>query len=122
MEYIDGRSIRDRLGGGALPHDEVVRYGVQAADALAWAHEHGVVHRDFKAANVIVTGDGRLKVVDFGLARQSDPLILDATTMMSIAAPGTSSARPTRWRPNRCGARRPTRAPTSGRSACCCTK
>src|SRR5438094_3154057 len=67
MEYVEGRSLRDRLDEGRLPPEEAVRYGLQAADALAYAHDHGVVHRDFKAGNVIVGADGRLKVVDFGL-------------------------------------------------------
>ncbi len=54
MEYVEGRSLRDRVDEGALPMGEAVRLGIQAADALAYAHEHGVVHRDFKAANAIV--------------------------------------------------------------------
>src|SRR5687768_12682917 len=49
MEYVEGRSLRDRLDAGPLRIEEAVRYGVQAADALAYAHERGVVHRDFKA-------------------------------------------------------------------------
>src|SRR5439155_6738412 len=69
MEYVEGRSLRDRLDEGALPLDEAIRYGLQAADALAYAHVHGVVHRDFKAGNAIVTQQGWLKIVDFGLAR-----------------------------------------------------
>src|SRR4030095_1044574 len=72
MEYADGRSLRDRLDEAPLPVDDAVQYGIQAADALAYAHEHGVVHRDFKAANIIVTEAGRLKIVDFGLARRDD--------------------------------------------------
>ena len=48
-----GPSLRDRLDAGAQPSDEAVRFGLQTADALAYAHDHGVVHRDFKAANVI---------------------------------------------------------------------
>ena len=54
MEYVEGRSLRDCIDAGALPVDEAVRYGLDTADALAYAHEHGVVHRDFKAANAIV--------------------------------------------------------------------
>ena len=55
MEYVEGRTLRHDLDRGALAIDDVIRYGVQAADALAHAHDHGVVHRDFKAANIIVT-------------------------------------------------------------------
>ena len=51
MEYVDGLSLRERLDeSGAVPPREAVQLGIQAADALAYAHEHGVVHRDFKAA------------------------------------------------------------------------
>ena len=70
MEYIGGQSLARRLRSGPLPFEEVARIGAQAADALAAAHAHGVVHRDIKPANVLITDDGRVKVVDFGLALQ----------------------------------------------------
>jgi serine/threonine-protein kinase len=72
MEYVDGRSLREILDQGPVPLTDAVRYAIQAADALGCAHEHGVVHGDFKAANVIVTEAGRLTIVDFGLARRRD--------------------------------------------------
>ncbi len=94
MEYVDGRSLRDRLDAGALPLDETLRYATQAADALGFAHDRGVVHRDFKAANVIVAASGGLKIVDFGLARRDDVQSSAATTMASLAPPGTAAGTP----------------------------
>jgi len=94
MEYVDGRSLRDRLDGRPMPIAEAIGYGRQAADALAYAHDHGVVHRDFKAANAIVDAAGRLKVVDFGLSRRSDALVADATTMVSAVAAGAIAGTP----------------------------
>jgi len=92
MEYVEGRSLRDRLDERALPLAEAVRYGIQAADALAYAHDHGVIHRDFKAANVIVSSEGRLKIVDFGLARRGDATM--ATTMTSLVPAGVAAGTP----------------------------
>ena len=94
MEHVEGRSLRDRLDGGALPVAEAVALGLQAADALAYAHEHGVVHRDFKAANVIVTPSGRLKIVDFGLALRADAMVASATTVVSLAGTGAAAGTP----------------------------
>ena len=93
MEYVNGRSLRDELDGGTLSVHEVLRYGAQAADALAHAHDHGVIHRDFKAGNAIVAGQ-RLKVVDFGLARRNDVAVLDATTAASIVPTGSAAGTP----------------------------
>jgi eukaryotic-like serine/threonine-protein kinase len=58
------------IGAGALAVEDAVRYGTEAADALAHAHDRGVVHGDLKAANAIIAASGRLKIVDFGLARR----------------------------------------------------
>ncbi len=68
MERMEGRPLDLLIGSRGLPADTVVRYGTQIADALAYAHEHGIIHRDLKCANVFVTAEDRVKVLDFGLA------------------------------------------------------
>ena len=70
MELVEGRSLASMLAGGGLPAEQVLKLGLQLADALAHAHERGVVHRDLKSGNVNVTLEGRVKVLDFGLARR----------------------------------------------------
>jgi eukaryotic-like serine/threonine-protein kinase len=68
MEQVDGQPLSTIVGTNGLSPDLVVRYGMQIADALAHAHEHGVIHRDLKSTNAVVTPEGRVKVLDFGLA------------------------------------------------------
>jgi serine/threonine protein kinase/Flp pilus assembly protein TadD len=70
MEYVEGRPLSALIPADGLPVETVLHYGGQIADALAHAHEHGVVHRDLKASNVIITPEGRTKVLDFGLAKR----------------------------------------------------
>ena len=68
MEYLEGETLSDRLGRGALPLDQTLRFGVQIADALDKAHRQGIVHRDLKPGNVMLTRSG-VKLLDFGLAK-----------------------------------------------------
>ena len=70
MEYIAGQPLSALIPSAGFDPADVVRYGRQIADALAHAHEHGVIHRDLKSANVVVTPQGRAKVLDFGIARR----------------------------------------------------
>jgi len=69
MELIQGEDLAQRLGRGALPLEDAVEVGRQVAEALEAAHESGVIHRDLKPANIQLTPDGKVKVLDFGLAK-----------------------------------------------------
>ena len=72
MEFVEGRSLRAELQEhGPLPPAEVAAVGAQIADALAHAHHHGVVHRDVKPSNVLLTPGGSVKVTDFGIAQSA---------------------------------------------------
>ena len=94
MEYVEGRSVDAKLHDGPLPIDEAVACAIQAADALAYAHAHDVIHRDLKAANVIISPNGQLEIVDFGLARRADPSMENATTYVSVASAGVAMGTP----------------------------
>jgi len=73
MEYVAGRPLKEAVAAGPLPAADAVRYGLQIASALRHAHEKGIIHRDLKSANVMITAMG-IKVLDFGLAK----LVADA--------------------------------------------
>ena len=91
MELVEGRSLAELLAGGALPTEQALRYGAAIADALDHAHERGIVHRDLKSANVVITPEGQAKVLDFGLAKPlADEALAEATTRdaPTLTAPG----------------------------------
>ena len=85
MELVEGRSLSSTIGNAGIPVESVLRFGLQIAGALAHSHERSVVHRDLKSANVMVTPEGLIKVLDFGLARRVPTRALedDATQIMS---------------------------------------
>src|SRR5262245_11124647 len=83
MELVEGRDLSSLVSGGGLPLDQVLDVAIALSDALVAAHERGVVHRDLKPANVMVTREGRVKVLDFGLAKLAAP---DASSDLTQAA------------------------------------
>jgi non-specific serine/threonine protein kinase len=86
-ELLEGLSLRERLAGGALPARKAVEIAVQIARALGAAHERGIVHRDLKPENVFVCRDGRVKVLDFGLAKLFDVRPPGAATTLASSLP-----------------------------------
>jgi tetratricopeptide (TPR) repeat protein/TolB-like protein/predicted Ser/Thr protein kinase len=72
MAYYEGTSLKDRISEGPMPVREVFEIVYSIADGLSKAHEHGIVHRDIKPGNIVITEDGFVKIVDFGLAKIAD--------------------------------------------------
>jgi TolB-like protein/Tfp pilus assembly protein PilF len=89
MERVDGHPLTERIGPTGMPPQTVLRYGVEIADGLAHAHARNVIHRDLKSANVMVTSEGHIKVLDFGLARRVRAA--DATTLVAPSLSLTES-------------------------------
>ncbi len=69
MEYVKGKTLREILAEGPLPNDKLIRYATQMAEGLAKAHQAGIVHRDLKPENIVISVDGYVKILDFGLAK-----------------------------------------------------
>lgn len=85
MELIVGYSLSEKLKDGPLPQPEVLRLGAQLAEGLTAAHDQNIIHRDLKPGNLFVTADGRLKILDFGLAKFIHPnLAVDATQSIEL--------------------------------------
>ncbi|MEE8146593.1 MAG: protein kinase [Longimicrobiales bacterium] len=87
MEHVEGKTLSALIPADGLPPESVIRYGTQIADALAHAHERGIVHRDLKSANVVITPEGRAKVLDFGLAARMPQADAEAVTKTQEALP-----------------------------------
>jgi serine/threonine-protein kinase len=95
MAYIEGQSLKARIESGPLELDEALRTAVQIAEGLQEAHKKGVVHRDIKSANIMVTEQGQAKIMDFGLARVRGGTLVtkEGTTMGTIAYMSPEQAR-----------------------------
>src|SRR5687767_3339367 len=95
-ELLEGETLRERLGGGPLPVRKAIDYGIQIAHGLSAAHEKAIVHRDLKPENIFITHDGRVKILDFGLAKltQPDSPLIGGTNVPTAPLPNETPGGP----------------------------
>src|SRR5262249_38584095 len=97
-ELLEGESLRERLDRGRIPYRKALEYGIHIADALAAAHAKGILHRDIKPGNVFITSEGRVKLLDFGLAKvgkfEDETPNPDDPTASDVSASGTRPGTP----------------------------
>ena len=92
-ELLEGETLRARIDGTPLPPRKAIDYGTQIARGLAAAHDKGIVHRDLKPENIFVTREGRVKILDFGLAKVAHPVAAAETALIgTMAAPQKTEA------------------------------
>jgi serine/threonine protein kinase len=84
MEFVDGEDLAHRLGRGSIPVEEALDIAIQMAAALEEAHDAGVIHRDLKPANIRLTPEGKVKVLDFGLAKAVSPDAVAGSTEANL--------------------------------------
>jgi tetratricopeptide (TPR) repeat protein/tRNA A-37 threonylcarbamoyl transferase component Bud32 len=90
MEYVEGHDLRSLIADGPLPIRKLLDIAVQIADGLAAAHERGIVHRDLKPENIMITRDGYVKILDFGLAKIVSPSSDSQENTLQLDMPGTN--------------------------------
>ena len=90
-ELLEGETLRGRIGGTAVPSRKAIDYATQIARGLAAAHDKGIVHRDLKPENIFVTREGRVKILDFGLAKVAQPMAVAETALVGDGAQKTEA-------------------------------
>ncbi len=91
MELVEGKTLDQLIPSVGMSPEEIFRIAIPLADALAAAHERGIIHRDLKPGNVMVTDDGRVKVLDFGLAKRQDSAVTPGSAQIQARQPETQA-------------------------------
>src|SRR5207244_405965 len=85
MEYVEGQTLTEKVKGSPMDPAEITEIGMQVADALDEAHSRGIIHRDIKPGNLMLTARGQVKVLDFGLAKVTRPEEAGGTSLSTVA-------------------------------------